>query len=386
VSALCIVGAGPVGATLALALHRAGRAVEVIEARARRGAPAAAADPRSIALSWGSREILASVGLWEPLAAFEGGAAATPVECLTVEQAGGFARATVHASELGLPALGYVVRYEALLDAADAALAAAGVPVRYGSAVAGLESAAGAARVRLAGGTVLEAAAIALADGGSEPHAAALDELDRHDYGQHALLCEVRAPRLAGGSALERFCHDGVIALLPCAARHMAVWVARAARIAALAAGDPARALELEFRGALGPIVSAGAPATFPLLRRVRRARPGGRVVPIGSAAQALHPVGAQGLNLGLRDARELARALRDTGASSDYPRAIAAYERRRRADRMLGIGATDLLARSAVLDLAAVRVLRGTALFALDVLAPARRWLFGSFVFGLRG
>jgi 2-octaprenyl-6-methoxyphenol hydroxylase len=108
--------------------------------------------------------------------------------------------------------------------------------------------------------------------------------------------------------------------------------------------------------------------------------------VPIGSAAQALHPVGAQGLNLGLRDARELARALRDTGPSSDYPRAIAAYERRRRADRMLGIGATDLLARSAVLDLAAVRVLRETALFALDVLAPARRWLFGSFVFGLRG
>ncbi len=127
---LIIVGAGPVGATLALALVDGDLDVVVLDARAEgtigRG-------DRSLALSHGARLILERVGVWTAVAA--GPDAVTPITAIDISQRGGFGRVRLDAIEQGLPALGYVVSYRALQAALDAALARAGIAVRHGATV-----------------------------------------------------------------------------------------------------------------------------------------------------------------------------------------------------------------------------------------------------------
>src|SRR5262245_31085134 len=128
---LAVVGAGPVGATLALAVADADLDVVVLDARA---AGEVARGDRSLALSHGARLILERLGVWGELVAREPGAA-TPISAIDISQAGGFGVARLTAAENDLPALGYVVRYRALQAALDAALASSGAAVRHGVAV-----------------------------------------------------------------------------------------------------------------------------------------------------------------------------------------------------------------------------------------------------------
>ena len=130
-----VVGAGPVGATLALALRHADLDVVVLDART---SGAAARADRALALSHGARLILERLGVWTALAGTAG--AVTPIFTIDISQARGFGSVELTASEQGLPALGYVVSYRALQSALDAALAASGIDVRFGqeaSAVTG---------------------------------------------------------------------------------------------------------------------------------------------------------------------------------------------------------------------------------------------------------
>jgi len=204
-------------------------------------------------------------------------------------------------------------------------------------------------------------------------------------YRQDAVVGIVEVSPPAAHAAFERFTSDGPIALLPFGARYALVWSARPERAAALAAMP-----EAEFLGELaaaagsrpGRPVACADRSVQPLALRVNPARVGEREVFIGNAAQTLHPVAGQGLNLGLRDAWELAETLRDAADPGD-PATLARYAARRRLDVMATIRATDFLANAFLGSNKALQAARGAALMALDVFPPARRFFARRMIYG---
>ncbi|MGB8434771.1 MAG: FAD-dependent monooxygenase, partial [Burkholderiales bacterium] len=191
-------------------------------------------------------------------------------------------------------------------------------------------------------------------------------------------------------TAFERFSGEGPVALLPVADRYALIWSVRTNR-----AADLIEAPDIEFLDGVtdlfgrrfGKFVEVGARAGFPLMLRFRRgAAAGPRTVAIGNAAQTLHPVAGQGLNLGLRDANELAEAILLAGRTALEAGGLAArFAAMRKRDRYASIGITDGLVRGFESDHLFARMLRGAGLLAIDLAPPARKVLARRFVFGLR-
>ncbi|AZG10063.1 UbiH/UbiF/VisC/COQ6 family ubiquinone biosynthesis hydroxylase [Pigmentiphaga sp. H8] len=385
-----ILGGGPVGATLALLLARAAaRPERIVLCRPRRPAVAsasAATDPRSMALNHGSRVLLASLDAWP-----DGGADILHVH---VSQKGRLGRTHISHSDFGVPALGTVVPYPAIVEALDAALALSGITVRAGEPAAILRQEGDAAVIGQEGQEWATRACVH-AEGGTFDHQARND-LHR-DYGQHAVLAIVRASRPRPGWAWERFTTEGPLALLPYpagpahnAGRYALVWCCRpghAERLAALDDGAFAEALGQTFGTRLGSFAAAGPRHRYPLGINLRRHVVDGNAVAIGNAAQTLHPVAGQGMNLGLRDAARLAESLapllRDPSAGAAP--LLAAYARARGADRWLTSGLTDFMPRIFTTGLAPVEHACGLALLGLDVSRTLRGPLARQLMEGLR-
>jgi 2-octaprenyl-6-methoxyphenol hydroxylase len=377
-----IVGAGPVGATLALALAGSDLDVVLLDARPRgqtlRG-------ERSLALSHGGRLILERCGVWTALAAAAD--ALTPIVEIDVSQAKGFGMTRLCASDHGLPALGYVVSYRALQAALDAALARGGVAVRHDVTAAAVGGTSVYAAVDVAGGDPVTARLAAVADGTGATVAGVRRR--RHDYGQVALVAKLwrRAPH--GGIAYERFTPQGPVALLPEGDHYGLVWTAAPGEAEALLALDDAAflaALERHFGARTGGFTRVADRRTFALTLEFARTTVAARCVVLGNAAQTLHPVAGQGFNVGLRDAMGLARAVLDTPrADLGAPAMLEAYARSRRADRWAGIAFTHGLVSAFGSDLALLSWPRGLALTALDILPAAKRAFTRTMLFGLR-
>jgi 2-octaprenyl-6-methoxyphenol hydroxylase len=381
---LSIIGAGPVGATLALLLADADLDVAVLDARPAGGT---LRSDRSLALSHGSRLILDRVGVWGALAATPG--AATPIREIDVSQAGGFGVTRLRASDVGLPALGYVVSYVALQNALDAALVRAGVHVRFATAVREIEPSPDAALVHLAGegGETIVARLAAVADGTGTSVTGMTRE--RHAYGQSAVVASIRTEAPHEGVAYERFTASGPIALLPEHERYGLVWTmppAEADRAIAMPDADFLRELHASFGRRVRGFVRVLDRRAFALALEVARPAVGRRIVALGNAAQTLHPVAGQGFNLGLRDARELAQAvLRSAREAIGAPAMLAEYAASRRGDRTAGIAFTHGLVQLFGTDAPFVRWPRGMALAVLDALPPAKRAFTRAMLFGLR-
>jgi len=375
-----IVGGGPVGAAAALALRGTGLAVGLVEARAPQ---AVQADPRPIALSHGSRLILERLGMWEQLAP------ATPIARIHVSQRGGFGRVELDAAEVHLPALGYVVDYGRLAATLAGALEAQDGchPVR--ATVSALESGPESALARFEAGGVSRQATtrlLVVAEGGTLP----LARMRIRDYGQSVVTARVASEVPHRNVAYERFTPDGPLALLPMGELLALVWTTnpeRAQQLCEMPESGFLEQLQYAFGGRLGSFSHAGARSSYPLALKVadRTAEP--RVVALGNAAQTLHPVAGQGLNLGLRDAWELAESITgrdkvEIGGSAH----LKAYRARRRLDRRGGIGVTDALVRLFSNDIAPLRLARGLGLAALGAVPPARDFLVRRMTFGSRG
>lgn len=368
---IAIAGGGPVGCALAAALRGSPLAV------ARIGGEATASD-RPIALSYGSRLVLERLGVWD-------GVRATPIRAVHVSQRGAFGRTLMTARELGLPALGYVAAYSAVLAplAAAAAPAAAGTLLDWSSDADGVRL---RARSPDAGtrDVELRARLLVLADGGGS---VPMDH--SREYGQEALVAEVRSERPHRGVAWERFTPEGPIALLPHGDGLALVWSARAATVRGLLRlpePDFLAALGERFGGRLGRFTGVGARAAFPLALRYRGAAADPHVIVIGNASQTLHPVAGQGLNLGLRDAWELAELLLDAPQAAIGDAELGRrFARRRGADRRAGIAVTDSLVRLFSNEWPLLAPARGAGLLALDLLPPARRFLARRMMFGTR-
>jgi len=338
-------GAGPVGATVALALQGSGLRVAMA------GLDRASAHAfRPLALSYASRLILERVGAWQRLSP-------TPIEQVRVSQQGAYGRAVLDAADAGVPALGYVVEYAAL----DLAL-------REGLRRAAIPPAAESVR--------------ALCEVHAEGWSDAAEEIR---YAQDALVARVAFARKADPIAYERFTSEGPLALLPLGERYALIWSMPPERAANLAAAP-----ERQFLAALSAALGArpGVPSAVearsvqPLALRVRGTRVGARSVYIGNAAQTLHPVAGQGLNLGLRDAWELAHILRSASDPGD-PAVLARYAARRRFDAQAAIRVTDVLARAFLGSNPLAALARGAALAALDALPAPRRFFARRMIYG---
>jgi 2-octaprenyl-6-methoxyphenol hydroxylase len=337
-----ILGAGPVGCTLALALAGSAHRVRVVDPQAGGTLPAF----RPIALSHASRLILERVGAW-------GAFPVTPIASIHVSQAGAFGRTRMQAREAGVPALGYVTQYAELVAALRARVA-----IERDSP---------------------EAARLTVHAEGR-----ATESRERR-YAQDAVVARVAAEAASQAVAYERFTGEGPLALLPLAGEWALIWSARPERAAALAAAAPQAflaQLQRAFGERAGRFVAVRSRACVPLERRVRASRVQAREVFIGNAAQTLHPVAGQGLNLGLRDAWDLAQALHaaeDPGA----PQALARFGAARRLDAAATIGITEALARGFLGDHPLARAARGAALTLLDIVPPARAFFARRMIFG---
>jgi len=392
---IAVVGAGPVG--LALALHAArllpSAGITVFDARA--AERDVSADPRTLALSLGSVQFLQRLGAWPA-------AAAEPILQVHVSQAPptlgtlfGEPAVRLRAADLGLPQLGAVLPYGALVAPlqraweAEVAARPARLRSRFGTPVtaikplpAGVEIDAGIAEpydlaVVAEGGVFAEQARKALVG----------------DYGQTAWVGQVSLQGAPRGTAFERFTRHGPAALLPLPAdasapmgtsRSALVWcvpsdddpvqpLTDAQRVAVLNTIFPAEA---------GRIVEVTPLKSFSLGLNAERTLVSGATVRIGNAAQTLHPVAGQGLNLGLRDAHELVAVLRH---ADTLEAALRRAEWARAADRWTMIAATDFLARSFTWKLPGAATARGLGLAALQGLPPVKDWLARRMMFGSR-
>jgi len=377
-----VAGGGPAGGALALALRASGLRLAVLEARP--GGRGAAEDPRPLALSHGTRLILDRLGVWGALEPV------TPIARIHVSQRGGFGRVELDASAVRLPALGYVVDYARLAGLFAQLLQEGWCDYLPHASVirSSAEAGAAAVEVRLEHGTRrITAGLLVVADGGTH---AGWDDARTVDYGQAAVTARVAATVPHAHVAYECFTEDGPLALLPSGDRLALVWATTPERAQRLCAAPEAvflAELQRAFGGRLGRFIAAERRGIFQLGLRVARQLTAPRAVRIGNAAQTLHPVAGQGLNLGLRDAWELATELRRSPREQiGTPEFLARYAKRRRLDREGGIWFTHGLVRIFSGGLGPLRLARGLGLTALSVLPPARDFLVRRMTFGARG
>lgn len=377
----------------------------------------AARDPRSIALSHGSRELLEQIGAWP--------AAVTPIGHIHVSQRGHFGHVQLHHEDYGVPALGYVVRYGDLCAALEdalghAAAATSGQLARafdtriehvahIGEPAQGDERAGDGPRdingyVSLRGTTASGTPAAFDADlavqaegglfrregsaGGSGKGKASTavtrGTSRQRDYGQTAIVAHVHCTHPRSGWAWERFTPEGPLALLPHDDGFALVWCCapeQAARRLALPEAAFLAELGEAFGDRMGRFDAVGARHAFPLGLQATPVTVDNRIAVIGNAAQTLHPVAGQGLNLGLRDAFSLAADLR----AARSPDALAAFAARHRLDRAVTIGVTDLLPRIFGIGYPLAAHARGASLAALACLGPVKDALARQMMYGVR-
>ena len=269
---IVIIGGGPVGAALALALRETDLRVTVLEARADPAAASGERGSRPIALSHGSRLLLERLNAWHELSP-------TPIEHIHVSQRGAFGRVALNAADAGVPALGYVVDYSEMDAALTRAAGNTNSDYRTGASVNALRPADESCRIEYTlNGTpaTLTARLAVVADGGDIEGLAPVKVVD---YGQVALTARVRTTRLHGNTAYERFTRDGPLALLPFGSEMALVWTLTPDAANTLKTADsPAflAALRDAFGGRLGEFVAVDERACYPLALRHATGRHGG--------------------------------------------------------------------------------------------------------------
>jgi 2-octaprenyl-6-methoxyphenol hydroxylase len=413
---IAVVGAGPVGTALALHASQLLPHASISLFDARPLDRDVATDPRTLALSLGSVQFLQRLGVWSDGAGQRGAAAQAQAQAQAItevhisQQAPSFGDAQVRlrAAALGVPQLGAVLSYGALLAPlqqawlAQAALHPKRLRTRFGNAVIALKAL--PEGVEVDAGIVESFDLAVVAEGGV--FADQTLKSITSNYQQTAWVGTVTLEGATPGLAFERFTRHGPAALLPLPPNSSGQ--ARAALVWCVDGGgpghsnnddhndsdngaDPVRELNDTQRLAVlntifpplaGRITGITSLKEFALGLNAERTLVHGRTVRIGNAAQTLHPVAGQGLNLGLRDAHTLVQTLR---WADNMDAALKRAEWARAADRWATIATTDFLARSFTWQLPGAATARGLGLAALQAMPVARDWLARRLMFGLR-
>ncbi|HEU5134444.1 MAG TPA: 2-octaprenyl-6-methoxyphenyl hydroxylase [Steroidobacteraceae bacterium] len=379
-----IVGGGMVGASFALALRNTSLRVLLIESVPPQSAAQPSFDERTTALGNGSRQIFETLGVWPAMAAD-----AAPIRSIHVSDAGRFGVARLDAREQGVPAFGYVVPnrvigrvlWQALREVSNVTVA---MPAQLKGATLHDD---GVLLDVAAGGMVerVRAAVAVAADGaGSVLRASAGIDAAVEDYEQIAIVVNAATERPNTGEAFERFTASGPLAVLPVTGGGYAVvWAVSPARAAELVALDEAGfAAELlsAFGWRAGRWTRIGQRNSYPLALTRAEETVAGRVVLIGNAAQALHPVAGQGFNLGLRDAATLAEMLASGAANADFSfgagELLEKFAAWRAEDRKGVTRFTDGLVKLFGSELPGVGLVRNFGLLLFDMSPAAKRAL----------
>jgi len=389
---IVIAGGGMIGASLAVALAPLGLDITVIEPVERQAGAQPSFDDRTTALSRSSRRTFEALGLWDEIAA-----ASTPIMSIHVSDRGRFGFSHIEAEEQRVEALGHVVINRVLGEVLHRRVESLErvrwiCPARTTAAVPAEDRV--SVEIETAGGTrTLSCSLLVAADGARSTVRAALGiGAASIDYGQCAVTGNLVPELPAGNRAFERFTGNGALALLPIAGGRMGfVWVLPAAEVEAVRSlDDDALLARLQslFGWRLGKLTKVGRRNVYPLaLTRAERltAR---RAVLIGNAAHGLHPVAAQGFNLGLRDVAALCDLVADAvaeGRDIGDAALLRAYEDWRRADQRKVVWLTDGLVRLFGSSRAPVRLLRNVGMLGFD-LVPGVRGAFARHTMGLAG
>jgi len=384
-----IVGGGLVGASLAIALERIGVDVALVEATAA-GALPAVFDQRNLSFADATVNALEALGVMTLLRM-----PAAPIRHIHVSRRGDFGRVVLDAAAYGRECFGKVVVASDFGEALEARLSAlAGItryrPMRFLGLAPGGDD---ARLLRLrdpAGGEQLVAARLLVAADGvrSSVRDALGIGANSHDYGQVLFVARVRSSRAAGDTAWERFGDHGPTALLPRGdgwhGMVHGVDAGDADRVAALDDGAWLERVQQAFGWRAGRFLEIGQRSRYPALRVDAERLVACRAVLVGNAAQALHPVGAQGFNLGLRDALTLSE-LMEGGGDPGADALLEEYVRRRAEDRERTLAFSDGLARLTAARGSMPRMLRAGGMAAVDRLPALQAWLVGG-AMGYRG
>lgn len=392
---IVIAGGGMIGTSLAIALAPLGLRIAVVEAVARRATAQPSFDDRSTALARSTQRMFQAMGLWDDVAA-----ASTPITNIHVSDRGRFGFSHIDAEEQGVEALGYVVINRVLgevlqarvaeLDQVDVICPARIVDVDLGpdAATAVVEGEEGE-ELSLAGKLLVAA------DGANSSVRAMMGICaQKSSYGQRAVIGNLLPDIEPGNRAFERFTEHGPLALLPVAEDRAAfVWTVAeedAERILALDDAAFLEALQCEFGFRLGGFSRVGKRASYPLMLSRALRLTATRSVLVGNAAHGLHPVSAQGFNLGMRDVAALCDCIADGGmAAPDCDPGNAALLQRyadwRRPDQRKLVRFTDGLVKLFGSRRPPLRVLRDIGMIGFD-LVPGVRTAFARHTMGLAG
>jgi 2-octaprenyl-6-methoxyphenol hydroxylase len=371
-----VVGAGLAGLAAAIGFACAGRRVVSAGATERLG------HGRTVALLGASRDFLDELGVWPAVAA-----RAAPMRGLRIVDDTGslFAPPPIEfrAREIGRDVFGWNLENAALADALEAAAGAQSNLVRIAANVAAFDFAPERATITLANGRAFAAALVVGADGRASPSRRAAGIAVRaRRYPQSALTVTLAHARAHNDVSTEFHTRQGPFTLVPLPAatgalhRSSLVWAmsdAEAKRRATLDDAALAAEIERQARALLGAMRIDGERGIFPLARQTVARLVATRLALVGDAAHAFPPIGAQGLNLGLRDVKALLAATitsDDLGADA----ALKAYARSRAADVLFRTTAVAALNRSLLADCAPADLARGLGLAALGAIGPLRR------------
>ena len=375
-----IAGGGLVGASLAIALDGAGLSVALAEAVPPRADLQPSYDERNLALAGASVNALRALGVLDASAPVQ------PIARIHVSRRGDFGSVTFDAAKLGLAEFGATIPARELGNALLRRLDGCRDLARLAPAqVIALEARDAAMDVTLRtpdGERRVRARLLVGADGTESFVRRTLGiDVERHDYGQSAFVTTLTVDKPLNGAAYERFTDSGPVALLPLGANRaglvLSVPSADAPQIGALDDDAFIAFVHERFGYRAGRFSKPGRRKPYPLARALAARTTVTRAVLVGNAAQTVHPVGAQGFNLGLRDALTLAELLRDAaevGADPGADALLARHAARRADDRSATTRFSDDLVRLMSRDFAPLRLVRSLGFHALDRIAPLKR------------
>lgn len=385
-----IVGGGLVGAGLAIALDRIGVDTALVEATPA-GALPPVFDQRNLSFAEASVNALTALGVMQKLRAPTG-----PIRRIHVSRMRELGRVMLDAAAYGRETFGQVVVARDFGEALETRLLecrrlARYRPARFAGFVATGDPARRVMRIEDdSGARLLAARLVAAADGTRSGVRAALGiAAVESGYDQTLFVARVRTGRAPDGVAYERFGHDGPTALLPRGDRHFGVVHAvadhEADAVARLGDDEFLQRLQTAFGWRAGRFLACGPRSAYPAIRVVaeRTIAPG--AVLVGNAAQTLHPIGAQGFNLGLRDALTLAELIEGDGIESIDGDLLQRYSQRRHEDRARTLAFSDGLARLTANDAPLASTVRALGLFAADRMPALQASLVGG-AMGFRG
>ena len=384
-----IVGGGLVGASLAIALDAQGLDVGMVEA-APAGALPPVFDQRNLSFAEATLNALQALGVLPLMRAATG-----PIRRIHVSRRGDFGRMLLDAQAYGRGEFGRVVVARDFGEALEARLLQLQHLTRYRPArFVGLgEGDDGLRHVRIAdanGERTLRARLLVAADGARSALREVLGITTReHDYGQTLFVARLRTQRAPDGTAYERLTDHGPTALLPRGDGHYGLvhGVPREDAEAVAALDDAAFLARVQdaFGWRAGRFLSVGERSSYPMLGCVADALVAPRAVLVGNAAQSIHPLGAQGFNLGLRDALTLAECIAGHAGDPGDDDVLRRHAARREEDRNRTIAFSDGLAKLTANNAPLLRPLRSAGLVAGDAFGWLQGWLVGG-AMGYRG